>query len=721
MKNDVTERGPSLDRRGFLGGGAAATAGLMFGFSLPLTPRIAEAAAAKTSITAWIQIASDETVTILIGAQEMGQGILTGLAQIAAEELVVDWAKVRARHAPADPVYANPFMGGQMTGGSTSMRGFFKAMQIAGAQVREMLKQAGAAALGVPMSSVTIKDGAVWAGSNSRTYGQLAAAASALSPPASPPILGSGRYVGKTMPRVDLPAKVDGSAVYGIDVRVPGMLHAVIKHCPTLGGTLPAGYTPPTPSGAVAAVAVGNAVAVVAKDTWSAKKAAERLQVPWVVPKNAAEMDSVAIDTLAKSMMAGATPAVAEKVGDAEAAIAGAARRLDATYSLPFLAHACMEPLNCTVSVTATGCEIWAPTQAPGLVQATAAAITGLDPSRITVRTMFMGGGLGRKFEMDYISQAVMLGKALRKPVKLTWTREEDFSHDQYRPMALARVRAGLDGAGNVVGWANRIVSPSILYQRWPTSLVGGVDGQGVDGAIGLSYGFKSRLVEYIRHTTPLPVGFWRSVGHSINAFVVESAIDELAALAGVDPLVFRRRLLGSDARSLAVLNAAADLAGWTKAAPAGRARGIALSAGFGSIVAQVAEISAPNATTIKVHKISVAIDCGFAVNPGQVKGQMEGAVAHGLSAALWGQMTFVKGKAQQKNFNKYKVVRMREMPKVETVIVSTGGPLGGVGEPGVPGVAPAVANAYARLTGKRLRTLPFFPGVSGGGEDEDD
>jgi isoquinoline 1-oxidoreductase beta subunit len=717
MKNDVTERGPSLDRRRFLGGGAATTAGLLFGFSLPLTPRVAEAAATPTAITAWISISTDETVTILIGAQEMGQGILTGLAQIAAEELVVSWGKVRAHHAPAAAVYANPFMGGQMTGGSTSMRGFFKAMQVAGAQVREMLKQAGAAALGVPISAVTVKNGAVWAGSNSRTYGQLAVAASVLSPPASPPILGSGRYVGKSMPRVDLPAKVDGSAVFGIDVRVPGMLHAVIKQCPTLGGTLPAGYTPATPSGAVAAFAVGNAVAVVANDTWSAKKAADRMQVPWVLPKTAAEMDSVAIDTLAKSMMTSAPPAVAEKVGDAEAAIAGAPRKLDATYSLPFLAHACMEPLNCTVSVTAKKCTIWAPTQAPGLVQATAAAITGLDPSRITVNTMFMGGGLGRKFEQDYIVQAVTLAKALGKPVKLTWPREEDFTHDQYRPMALVRVRAGLDNAGNVLGWANRIVSPSILYQRWPTALVGGVDGQGVDGAIGLSYGFKSRLVEYIRHTTPLPVGFWRSVGHSINAFVVESAIDELALLAGIDPLVYRRRLLGKDTRSLAVLNAAADLAGWTIPAPAGRARGIALSAGFGSIVAQVAEISAPSATEIKVHKVAVAIDCGIAVNPDSVRAQMQGAVAHGLSAALWGQMTFVKGKAQQRNFDRYKVVRMREMPQVDVVIVSTGGPLGGVGEPGVPGVAPAVANAYAKLTGTRIRSLPFFPGMNGGGD----
>lgn len=718
MKNDVTERVASLDRRGFLTGGAAAGTGLLFGFTLPLTPRVAAAAGATTAIGAWISIGADETVTILIGAQEMGQGILTGLAQIAAEELVVDWANVSARHAPAAAVYANPAMGSQMTGGSTSMRGFFAAMQVAGAQVREMLKQAGAAAFGVSVSSVTVANGAVWSGSAKKTYGQLAAAAAALTAPTSPPILGSGQYVGKSMPRVDLPAKVDGSALFGLDVRVPGMLHAVIKHCPTIGGTLPAGYKPATPAGAIAVVALGNAVAVVANDTWTAKKAASSLQVKWVLPANAAAMDSTAIATLAATMMTSAPPAVAEKVGDATAAIAGAVHQFEATYTLPFLAHACMEPLNCTVSVTATDCTIWAPTQAPGMVQATAAAITGLAPSKIAVNTMYMGGGLGRKFEQDFIAQAVKVSKALGKPVKLTWPREEDFAHDQYRPMALVRVRAGLDNAGNVVGWANRIVSPSILYQRWPSSLVGGVDGQGVDGAIGLAYGFKSRLVEYVRHTTPLPVGFWRSVGHSINAFVVESAIDELALAAGIDPLAFRRRLLAGDTRSLAVLDAAANLAGWGTAVPAGHARGIAFSVGFGSIVAQVVEISAPSASEIKVHKVAVAIDCGFAVNPDQVTAQMQGAVVHGLSAALWGQMTFAKGVAKQRNFDNYRMLRLREMPQVDVAIVQTGGPLGGVGEPGVPGIAPALANAHAKLTGKRIRALPFFPGARGGGGD---
>jgi isoquinoline 1-oxidoreductase beta subunit len=706
------ERGPS--RRQFIAGMGASTAALIFNFTLPLVAKPAFGAVTPSKISAWIAIGADESVTIQVGAQEMGQGILSSLAQVAASELLVDWGKVTAVHAPASPVYANPLTHAQFTGGSSSMRGFFSAMQTAGATVREMLKQAAANAWNVPISSVVVASGVVTCGANSLTYGQLASAAALLPAPANAPILGTSPLIGSSPPRLDIPSKVNGSAIFGIDVRVPNMVYAVIKQCPTIGGTLPPGYLPPRGSSSVSYVPLGNAIAAVAATTEAARSAVNNLTVNWLLPANAAAMDSANINAVAQNLMASGNALVAESVGSAQSAIANSTKRFSATYSLPFLAHACMEPLACTASVTSTSCEIWAPTQAPGFAAATAAAITGLSLDKIIVHTTFMGGGLGRKFEMDYVSQAILVSKAIGKPVKLTWTREEDFTHDQYRPMALIQINAGLDAVGNVLGWAHRIVSPSILFQRGYIP-DGTVDGQSVDGAVGLDYGFRSRLVEYVRHTSPLPVGFWRSVGHSLNAFAVESAIDELALLnanPAVDALKFRQNLLAGNPKGLAVLNAAATLAGWGSPLPSGHARGIAYSVGFGSIVAQVVEISVTT-TGIRVHKIACAIDCGRAINPDQVVAQMQSGIVHGLSATLWGGISFTNGVAGVRNFSNYRMLRMREMPQISVTIVNSGGPLGGVGEPGVPPVAPAIANAYARLTGKRIRALPMFPGAA--------
>jgi isoquinoline 1-oxidoreductase beta subunit len=459
---------------------------------------------------------------------------------------------------------------------------------------------------------------------------------------------------------------------------------------------------------------LGNAVAVVvAGNTWKAIQASRSLSVRWSLPSNTSSMDSAQILTQAQQLMASGTPGIAEKAGDPSAATG---RQLEMTYYVPYLAHACMEVLNCTVNLTPTSCEIWAPTQAPGLIGFTVAGITGLSPSQVTVHTTYLGGGLGRKFEQDFISQAVQVAKAIGKPVKLTWPREEDFQHDQYRPMALSRVRATLDPQGNVLGWANRIVSPSILFQRG-NPLSTGVDSQGVEGAINLPYAFGSRLVEYIRHPSPIPVGFWRSVGNSINAFIVESAIDELALAAGVDPLAYRQRLLAGSARHLNVLNAAANLGGWNTPVPTGHARGIAICSSFGSIVAEMAEISQVSATEIKVHKVACAVDCGRAINPDLVRGQMEGGIVHGLTAAMWGQVTFTQGRANVRNFSNYRMLRMQEMPQVSVEIIESGAPIGGIGEPGVPPIAPAVVNAYARLTGQRIRSLPMFPSAAFMGE----
>jgi len=716
-----------LSRRQFIVKGSAGTA-LLLGTSvgLPLAMRAenADAAALATTVNAWIRIGTDESVTIAVGSAEMGQGVATSLTQIVAEELQVDWSKVAFEFAPADPTFANFVTHAQLTGGSMSVRGYYQGLRNVGAAAREMLRSAAAASWGVPAASCTIASGVVSAKvagtTRTLTYGALAAKAATLAIPPNPPLLPAAAFkiVGQRAVRLDLPAKVDGSAVFGIDVRVPGMVYAAVKHCPRLGGTL--AYVPSTPAGALAVVPLDNAVAVVVEDTtWHAFQLARALSVKWTIPASSSALDSATIMLAAQQLMVSGTAARAESVGDPAAAIAAAPRRFSQSYDVPYLAHACMEPLNCTAWVTATRCEIWAPTQAAGFVVGAAAAITGLPAAAIVVHTTFLGGGLGRKFEMDFVAQAVRVAKAVGRPVKLTWSREEDFTNDQYRPMALARVDAGLDMAGNVTGWTNRIVSPSILFQRgWiPDNTV---DSQSVDGAIELPYAFGSRAVDFVRHPAAVPVGFWRSVGHSINAFVVESALDELALLAGVDPLLYRQRLLAHDPVSLNVLNAAAALAGWSTPPPAGHARGIAFSVGFGSYVAQVAEVSQPTTGTMMVHRVSCAIDCGIVINPDTVEAQMQGGIMHGLAAALWVRMTFSKGTPSPRNFDGYRMARMRDAPRIDVQVIASGGFVGGVGEPGVPPIAPALANAWARLTGQRLRSLPMFPAVirNGGGED---
>lgn len=710
---ETIRKASKMDRRQFL----TAAGGLLLSFTLDGSNRIAQAQGiSSTTVNGWIRIGADESITIFVGGGEMGQGIYSGIAQGVAEELMVDWARVKV-----EPVTASQSW---ITGGSSGIRNYFDKLRVAGAAAREMLIAAAAKTWNVSPAVCTAGQGAVvnTLTNASLTYGKLASLAAKMPVPTNPPLVPASDFqlIGKPVPRVDLPAKTDGSAVYGIDVVLPNMLFAVIKHCPTLGGTVKG--KPSVPRGAKYVVPLDNAVAVVATNTYQAMQAANELQVSWSIPAASKTTDSATILTQAQQLMAGGQAVNAELVGDVAGAFNNAAQVLDMTYTLPYLAHACMEVLSCTVRLTATACEIWAPTQAPGFVLSTAAALTGLPASKITVYPTFMGGGLGRKFELDYVTQAIRTAMAIGKPVKLTWPREQDMAHDQYRPMAYVNIKAALDSAGNIAGWANRIVSPSILYQRgWITS--DGEDGQATDGATGLSYAFGSRQVDYVRHPAPVPVGFWRSVGHSINCFTVESALDEIALATNTDPLTLRRRLLSHSQaplakRSLAVLNAAAKLGGWGTSLPTGHARGLAFSDAFGSLVAQVAEISQPTAGTIKVHKVACVIDCGNAINPNSVEAQMQSGIFHGLSAALWGQVTFKAGAANVRNFSNYRVLLMREAPVVSVQIIQSGGPLGGVGEPGVPPIAPAIANAYAKLTGTRVRTLPFFPGARMHGDD---
>lgn len=707
-----------INRRQFVVRSAAA-GGFLIGLA-GVGSNLAAAQSVAASVGAWVRIDTSGGATVLCGSSEMGQGVMSGLAQVLAEELKVDWTKVQTEHAPASAVYGNPRFGGlQLTGGSSSIRGYYNAMRLAGAAAREMLISAAVALGGGDRSTYTAALGRVTNTANGQSwlYGTLAPTAQTMVPPTNPPLTASSQFtlIGKPLPRPDIPAKVDGSAVFGIDVRLPNMLYAAVKHCPTIGGTL--ATTPSVPNGAIAVVPLGNAVAVVAANTWLAMQAVAQLRVNWNIPASSSALDSAQILSQAQQLLQSGPAVLAESVGDAITALrtqVAAGKSLNLTYSLPYLAHATMEVMNCTAVVTAQSCEIWVPTQAQAFVVSTARRITGLPASSITVHTTLLGGGLGRKFEQDYVAQAITVAKSLAgRPVKLTWTREQDFGNDQYRPMGLVQVQTGLDPSGQVVAWSCRNVSPSIAYQRNNAAVVaGGVDNSAVEGATQLPYGIANRRVDWVRHPAAVPVGYWRSVGHSINCFAVESSIDELAVLANVDPVQFRRNMLANNPTCLAVLNAAAELAGWSTPVPTGSARGVALSVGFGSTVATVVELTQAGGA-MKVLKVACVIDCGPVINPDSVEAQIQSAIVHGMSSSLWGQVTFDAGIASASNFNNHRMMRIVDMPRISVRVMPSAAALGGVGEPGVPPIAPALANAWARLTGKRLRSLPMFPNAN--------
>jgi isoquinoline 1-oxidoreductase subunit beta len=733
-----------LDRRQFLGGASALT------LALVLPGREGQAAAAPgTAVNAWLTIGSDDSISLTVGSSDMGQGSFAGLAHILCEDLMVDPARVQLVQGGPTLTAPAPVGSAINTVGSGVIRNNFWKLRDAGATAREMLVIAAMARVGdSSRGSFSVSDGRVThlPSGSVFTYGQLAAAAALVPAPTNAALVPDSQFrcIGKTLPRPDIPLKVDGSAVYGLDVRVPGLVYAVIRHCPSFGGTLAA--TPPVPTGAYAVVptrvaagtgrgaeAVGNvnAVAVVGPTTWDAWQAARRTTLKWTLPANAAALNSTQFKSDAQALMTSATPysaagpnppgtvyTVERSTADAAAAIAASPKALDSTYYLPYVSHACLEVLNCTVDhVAGTRCEVWAPTQSAKSALTLVMALTGLPESKVIIHTTFLGGGLGRKAELDFISQAVQVAMAVGKPVKLMWPREEDFTHDQYRPMALVRVRAGLDANGFVSGWTYRNVSPSILGQRGAVLGPKG-DSQGYEASQELPYNFGARLTEWVPHVSPIPVGFWRSVGASINTFAVESMMDELAGAAGQDPYQFRRARL-TDPRWIAVLERVAQASGWGTAAPSGRARGIAIGTAFNTIVAQVVEVSATS-TGPKVTRVWVAVDCTLVVNPGSVEAQIVGGVVHAINATLYGQQTFVNGAAQAKNFNTSRMMRLSEMPQVQVLLMPSAvadrtRALGGVGELGVPTFAPALANAWARLSGKRVRSLPFYPGATMG------
>lgn len=729
-------------RRNFL---VSVAGGLSIGFFLPDGGRMLEAATAaatEAQLNAWVRIGTDGKITLLFGGCEMGQGSMSGLSQILAEELMVDWNQLTIRPADADAKIS------YTTGGSSAVSRRYVPLRTAAATARELLVAAAMLTTGdIARGNYSAKSGVitrkdpVTGALQSWNYGSLALQAAtpqaqALLPaviPLTPPE--QFRLIGKPLARPDIPPKTNGSAQYGIDVFLPGMVFAVIKHCPTIGGTL--ALTPATPSGAIAVVpcftpadrgAVAkntfNAVAVVADNTWKARKLAQGLKVQWALPASTASVDSASLAALASQLLETGQPIIAEPNsptpdaatigGIVTNALKGSSKTVDVTFTLPHLAHATMEVLNCSVRPTYTagvlsGLEIWAPNQSAMSVVATANFVApSLTTAQITVHTTFLGGGLGRKIEQDYISQAVQVAVAVGRPVKLTWMREEDFGHDQYRPMAAIRVRAGLDASGGITAWWYRNVSPSILQQRGRT----GLDSQAVEGAVRLLYARAVSLIEWVPLPSGIPVGFWRSVGASINAFAVESVIDMLALAAGRDPFVFRAGLV-SDKRYLDLLAAADAASAWRKTLPTNHTWGMAVAESFGTLVCEVIEISAPTAGAVVIHRVAAVVDCGTVINPDSVEAQIQGAIIHGLTAALWGEMKFVNGVASQGNFNRYRMMRLNETPAITVKVMTSTNPPTGIGEPGVPPSAPALANAYSRLKKVRVTSLPLFPGTS--------
>ncbi len=707
----------NLSRRDFLGTSAIAAGGLLLGVSLPSEARAA-GAAPPTQVTAFLWIAPDGSVTFYNPFVEMGQGTYTSIPQIVAEELDADLARFTVEQAPPGDAYKVMF-GGTMrfTGGSMSVRGSYEAMRKAGAAARAMLIEAAARQWGVDPAACTSATGQVVHVVSGRKldYGALAEAAATLQPAAEPGLKEPGQFrlIGTSVKRTDTPFKINGKAQFGIDVRRPGMVYAAIRHNPVFGSTL-ATYDAAKVKGMPGVLGVHevpNGVAVVADSFWRAKQAVAALPVTYDEGANADLSSDGLLETLQARLD---EPGVAaESEGDVEAALAGAAHRIEATYAAPFLAHATMEPMNCTAEVTADACTVWAPNQGVDFVVGVAGSITGLPPAKITVHTPYLGGGFGRRFVLDYVAEVVTLAKAVGRPVKLVWTREEDVQHDAFRPLSTVRLRAGLDHVGQPVALHATAVGDGPLRRLFARALKNpDLDGSVVEGLDEKPYAIPARKVDYVYQPIPAPIGFWRSVGNSMNAFFYESFMDELAHAAGADPVAWRRALLARAPDYLNVLDKVVAMAGWKAGAYPGpdgapRAMGVALHESFGSIVGEIAEVGIEGGAA-QVHRVWCAIDVGTVVNPEIVRAQMEGGIVYGLSQTLLEEVTLAKGRVEQANFDSYPILPPGRMPAIEVQVIASGRPIGGVGEPGTPPIAPAVCNAVFTLTGERIRRLPL-------------
>jgi isoquinoline 1-oxidoreductase beta subunit len=711
----------TVSRREFVTVLAAAGGGLVLGCRVDRGQRAAPSAAiasgADFAPNAFIRIGPDGGITLVMPQVEMGQGTYTSMPMLLAEELEVAPDQVRLEHAPPDNKrYANPFFGEQMTGASSSVRAFDEPLRRAGATARAMLVAAAAASWNVDPASCRAQKGVVTHTPTGRTlaYGALAAKAAALPVPDKVTLKDPKDFtlIGTPAKRLDSPSKVNGTAQYGIDVRLPGMLIATVAASPVLGGKV-AGIDEQKAKavpGVRQIVRLDDVVAVVADHMWAAKQGLAALAIRWEDGPNAKLRTADIVQGLAKaSETAGVT---ARKDGDPVGALAGAEKKVEAIYEAPFLAHVTMEPMNCTVHVRKDGCEVWTGSQVLSRAQTTAAEVTGLPLEKVVVHNHLLGGGFGRRLEVDYVTQAVRIAKQVDAPVKVVWTREEDVQHDFYHPYYYDRIAGGLDSRGAPVAWTHRIVGPAIIARYLPHFFKDGIDVDAVDGAVQLLYDIPAIQVEHVRHEEPvLNTGFWRGVGVTHNNFVIESFTDELAATSKQDPVTFRRALLGKSPRGMAVLDLAATEAGWGKPLPRGHGRGVALLySGWGTYVAQVAEVEVTGSGDVRVHRIVCAVDCGRIVNPDIVRAQIESGVVYGISGALWGEVTLKNGRVEQSNFHNYRVLRMNEAPRIEVHLVRNREAPGGIGEPGTAVTAPALGNAIYAATGKRLRKLPLQP-----------
>ena len=694
-----------VGRRDFVRISAGAGAGLWLGVNLP---GVAEAAAPRAfQPSAFLSVDEAGAVTVWVAKSEMGQGVRTSLPMLVAEELEADWSRVRVEPALADAKYGN--MG---TGGSTSIRTNWEPLRKVGAAAREMLLVAAAREWGVEARACRAEGGAILGPGGKRLgYGALAAAAARLPVPKDPPLKDPKdfRIVGRPTRRLDSGDKVTGRAVFGIDVRVPRMLHAVVARCPVYGGKVRSFDAARTRavSGLRGVHQVPSGVAVVASSTWAALQGREALAVAWDEGP-AAALDSAAIRASFEKAME-RPQGVARREGAGAAGLGIAVRRIEAVYELPFLAHATMEPMNCTADVRAGGATIWAPTQSPQWIQEAVGKALGIPERKVTVHTTLLGGGFGRRSMTDFAVEAALVSRAAGAPVKVTWTREDDMGHDFYRPASLHRLAAGLDAEGRLVAWTHRVVAPSIARQIFgrPSFRPGVERPDVVEGAWDLPYGVPAIEVDYAIPEVPVPVGWWRSVYSSQTAFANECFLDEVAAAAGADPLRVRRSLLAKEPRLLGVVELAAARAGWGSPLLPGRGRGLACHFSFGSWVAEVAEVSVEGGK-VRVHRVVAAVDCGTVVNPSTARAQVESAVIYGLSAALRGEITVERGRARQTNFDRYEPLRIHEVPEIEVHFVESAAAPSGLGEPGLPPVAPALANAVFAATGKRVRRLPL-------------
>jgi isoquinoline 1-oxidoreductase beta subunit len=703
-----------VSRRGFLKIGAASGGGLLLSLALP--GAIGDAFASEATAfepNAFIRVDRQGKVTFTIAQVEMGQGTYTSIPVLIAEELAVRLDQVVIDHAPADNKrYANPMLGFQVTGGSTSVRSAWEPLRQAGATARTLLIEAAALQWGVAPGSCTAREGVVHHESSQRTlaYGELVEKAATLPMPEKVGLKAPEHFqlIGLTSKRTDSPGKINGTALYGIDARPDGVKVAAVLACPVIGGTLASvdDRAAMAVKGVLRVIHIENAVAVVAEHMGAARKALALLDVKWNEGANAQYSTAQMLAAIEQASQA--SGAVVRTVGNVEQALAQADKKLEAVYQVPFLAHACMEPMNCTVHVRAQGCDLWLGTQVPARAQAVAAQLTGLAETQVQVHNHLLGGGFGRRLDVDFVAQAVAFAKQVTFPLKVIWSREEDTRHSTLRPYHFNHLSAGLDAQGRPTAWTHKVTGSSILARWLPARFANGIDGDAIRDPSG-PYDFPNIGVSFIRHEPPAEIttGFWRGVGHTQNVFMVEGFIDELAASAGQDPLVYRLALLDKHPRARKVLEAVAQKSGWGTPLEKGQGRGVALTFCFGTYSAQVAQVSVDQEGQVRVHKVTCVVDCGRSIVPDSVVAQMQGGAIFGLSAALFGNITFKDGRIEQGNFDTYRVLRMNETPVIATHLLDSNETPGGIGEVSTVTIAPAVVNAVFAATGKRLRQLP--------------